>query len=188
MARFHPNAIVSFGFCCGDGKPYIFYGFASAVAIGRSFQRNTILVLTSAATALPLLIALKRMGARMRICIIDDNAMLSEALSFGLRDDGHEVLLARDGVEGAALVQSASPDIVLIDWNMPGVRGDQVAEQLRALGFVAIIILMSGGSARDDLDARVRDGLVDHFMEKPFTPKQLISVINALTAQRAAAK
>ena len=63
----------------------------------------------------------------MRICIIDDNALLADAIAFGLRDRGHEVTLAKNGDEGIAAVQGCDYDVVVIDWQMPGMRGDVAA-------------------------------------------------------------
>ncbi len=114
----------------------------------------------------------------MRICIIDDNSLLADAISFGLQDRGHEVTLAKNGEEGIAAVQGCDHDVVVVDWQMPGMRGDEAAARIRALRPDIAIVLMSGGSARDDIEALYkRGGAANHFIEKPFTPTQLLSVI-----------
>jgi CheY-like chemotaxis protein len=120
----------------------------------------------------------------MRICIIDDNTLLAEALSFGLTDRGHEVALAKSGEEGLAVLAARHHDVALVDWQMPGMRGDQVAERIHAQHPDVPIILMSGGSARDDIAAiQSADATVAHFIEKPFTPTQLLDVIGRITGK-----
>lgn len=114
----------------------------------------------------------------MRICIIDDNALLANALTFGLEDRGHQVMCARTGADGLAAIEAADYDVAVIDWQMPGLRGDAVAERVRALRPGVAILLMSGGSVRDDIETVLgRRDIVDHYIEKPFTPSQLLSAI-----------
>jgi DNA-binding response OmpR family regulator len=127
----------------------------------------------------------------MRICIIDDNVLLANALTFGLEDRGHQVTCARTGMDGLAEIEAGDYDVAVIDWQMPGLRGDAVAERVRALRPGIAIVLMSGGSVRDDIETvRGRRDLVDHYIEKPFTPGQLLDAIalalaNANTANNA---
>ncbi len=114
----------------------------------------------------------------MRILVVDDNDMLAEALIFGLTDRGHQVSRARNGREALEESLAAEPQVVIIDWQMPGMRGDQVAREVRARAPQVAIILMSGDSVGTDIrNVCGAGGVADNFIEKPFTPNQLLNII-----------
>jgi two-component system OmpR family response regulator len=125
-----------------------------------------------------LVLALFAGGPAMRILVIDDNDLLAEALIAGLADRGH--LVSRALNEEVALGDALAAEIqaVVIDWQMPGMRGDEVAARVRTLRPQAAIILMSGDSTGKDIqDACRTGGAADDLIQKPFTPNQLLSVI-----------
>jgi CheY-like chemotaxis protein len=103
-----------------------------------------------------------------RILIVDDNAALLTSLSAVLREAGHDVKTAGDGLEALALAQNWKPEFVLLDVHMPRMTGFEVAKQLRALfarGEMKLV-LMSGSS----LDATTLRGAekagFDHCIDK----------------------
>ena len=121
----------------------------------------------------------------MRVCIVDDNDLLGDSLAYSLRDRGFDVRVARDGRSGVELARDFKPQLVLVDWRMPGMRGDEVVAALRAEHPETFLVLMSGGASRagpGDLDAA--RAMADAFLEKPFTPGQLMSAIDDLKAGR----
>jgi CheY-like chemotaxis protein len=67
----------------------------------------------------------------MRVLLVDDNADSTEALGILLGLEGHEVKSAQSGLEALSIVESFTPDVALIDINMPGMNGRQLAQLLR---------------------------------------------------------
>jgi DNA-binding response OmpR family regulator len=114
----------------------------------------------------------------MRIYVVEDEDLLAEALVFGLTDAGHEVARACNGESALGGLTAADPDVVIVDWQMPGMRGDAVATEVRARRPHTAVVLMSGGSAREDFQVLCQPGgPADCFIQKPFTPRQLMQVI-----------
>lgn len=121
----------------------------------------------------------------MRICIIDDNAIVSDALSMLLRDGGHDVITAGSAEEGAALIEQSLPDFIVIDLDLPGTGGDVLAAALRARHPTLPLVLTSGHQAPPP--GSVGANGADLFLAKPFTPSALGAAFARILAQREAA-
>lgn len=120
----------------------------------------------------------------MRVCIIDDNSIILDSMALVMEDDGHDVVTAANGTEGLALLDVAACDAVVIDLNLPRVRGDEIAAFARARHADLVIALVSGEPiANRDLLGSV----VDIFLQKPFTPKALMAALARAQQQRRAA-
>ncbi len=112
-----------------------------------------------------------------RILVVDDEQGITDFLLFGLRDEGYDVMTARDGEEALSLLDRFKPHIVLLDIMLPGMDGYEVCRLLKARARVAIIML----TARDDVEERVK-GLVtgaDDYVVKPFAFAELKARIEA---------
>ena len=118
----------------------------------------------------------------MRICIIDDNAMVSDALGLVLRDAGHEMFCAHDASEGAALIDQVNFDLVVIDLNLAGSRGDALAKTVRAR-HPSLAIILTSGQERPPADA-IGPHAADMFLAKPFTASMLGAAFAQICAQR----
>jgi DNA-binding response OmpR family regulator len=118
----------------------------------------------------------------MRICIIDDNVMVSDALGLVLRDAGHELLAAHGAEEGVALVNRDNPDLVVVDLDLAGSKGDVLAKLLRARHPVLPIVLCSGHQTPPP-DAIGPHG-ADLFLAKPFTAGMLGAAFAKICARR----
>jgi DNA-binding response OmpR family regulator len=88
----------------------------------------------------------KNAGQWMRICIVDDNAMVVDALALLLRDRGHEVFSASNTSTALSLIDAAAPDFVVLDVELAGERGDAFASTLRAC-FPALALVLTSGHA-----------------------------------------
>jgi len=112
------------------------------------------------------------------ILIVDDDRKITDMLRRTLAYEGYRVATAADGHEALTKAQSERPDLVILDWLMPGPDGIVVARQLRAAGDVAILML----TARDAVEHRIEglDSGADDYLVKPFAPEELLARVRAL--------
>jgi DNA-binding response OmpR family regulator len=114
----------------------------------------------------------------IRILVVDDEEVIVDLISTGLRYEGFEVAEATDGA--AALVQAArfQPHLVVLDWMLPGMDGLSVCRRLRAQSDVAILML----TAKGELEERVAglEGGADDYLVKPFKFQELLARIRAI--------
>ena len=112
------------------------------------------------------------------VLIVEDEDSYRDALSYLLRREGFEVLVAADGTEGLALFDRHGADIVLLDLMMPGLTGTEVCRRIRQRSSVPIIMV----TARDDeIDKVVALELgADDYVTKPFGHRELVARIRAV--------
>jgi DNA-binding response OmpR family regulator len=116
-----------------------------------------------------------------RILVVDDEQDLVWVLERSLAAEGHEVLSARDGVEGLTLARERRPDLVILDIVMPGLDGLEVCRRLRrdpSLAAVPILFLTVRGDIADRLKGWNED--CDDYVVKPFDMRELFAHIRAL--------
>lgn len=115
------------------------------------------------------------------ILIVEDETDLAEMMRYNLEAEGFVVGTAVDGNEAAEYMREARPDLILLDWMLPGLSGIELCRRWRArpeTATVPIIML----TARGEEEERVR-GLAtgaDDYVVKPFSMPELIARINAL--------
>lgn len=112
------------------------------------------------------------------VLIADDNQKVVDMLRRTLIYEGYEVVTALDGYEALAQAQAHRPDVIVLDWLMPGVDGLEVARRVSKADRIPIIML----TARDALEDRVMglDSGADDYLVKPFEPAELLARIRAL--------
>jgi DNA-binding response OmpR family regulator len=112
-----------------------------------------------------------------RVLVVDDDYLIRQYLTIGLRYQGYEVLEARDGSEALSMATSWRPDVVVLDVVMPGTDGYEVCRRLRGRPDLGIVML----TARDELDDRIRglDLGADDYLVKPFEFEELLSRLRA---------
>jgi len=116
-----------------------------------------------------------------RILICDDEEVLRALVRATLDDARYEIVEAADGDESIELARSLKPDVILLDMMMPGRTGLEVLEILRAdpeLSRTPVVMLTARARA-SDRDAAVAAG-ADRYLAKPFSPLELISVVEEL--------
>lgn len=118
----------------------------------------------------------------MRVLVVEDDALVADAVTGGLRDAGFAVDRVESAEHAAAAVRAEHFDLVILDLGLPGEGGLQWLRRLRAAGSarnrVPVLIL----TARDGLDDRI-DGLnlgADDYMVKPFELRELVARSRAL--------
>lgn len=115
------------------------------------------------------------------VLIVEDEQDLTTLLRYNLEAEGFGVQVALDGDEAATLMQESTPDIILLDWMLPGLSGIELCRRWRTreeTAQVPIIML----TARGEEGERIR-GLstgADDYMVKPFSMPELLARINAL--------
>jgi two-component system, OmpR family, response regulator MprA len=117
-----------------------------------------------------------------RVLVVEDDAAIADVLRRLLRQEGHEVRSAEDGVEALELAESFVPDLVILDLGLPKLDGVEVCRRLRAESDAPILIL----TARTDTDDRVEglDSGADDYLVKPFQRKELLARMRALLRRR----
>jgi two-component system response regulator MprA len=113
------------------------------------------------------------------VLIVDDDPKLLKMLQRTLTYEGFRVLSAANGNEALAQLQAHRPDVMVLDWLMPGLDGLGVLERLRAAGDKTLVLMLT---ARDAVEHRV-EGLesgADDYLVKPFAPAELLARIHAL--------
>ena len=113
------------------------------------------------------------------VLIVDDDPKLLKMLGRTLVYEGFRVLSASNGVEALAEIQAHRPDVVVLDWMMPGMDGLTALESLRAGGDQTLVLMLT---ARDAVENRVAglEGGADDYLVKPFAPAELLARIHAL--------
>jgi len=118
-----------------------------------------------------------------KVLIADDEPNIVTALEFLLQRSGYEVLIARDGDEALKIVESAGPDLVLLDIMMPVRSGFEVCKRIRERpewAHIKVVMLSAKGR-----DAEVNKGMVmgaDLYVTKPFSTRELMERIRGLLA------
>jgi two-component system response regulator MprA len=115
----------------------------------------------------------------INILIVDDDQKLLKMLRRTLVYEGFNVVTAADGYEALTQVQTHRPDVIVLDWLMPGLNGIEVTERLRAARDETMILMLT---ARDAIEDRV-EGLesgADDYLVKPFAPAELLARVHAL--------
>jgi two-component system response regulator AtoC len=112
-----------------------------------------------------------------KILIIDDESFLTKSLGRHLDKEGYEVFTAATGEEGFGVFKSDSPDIVLLDLNMPGMGGIDTLKELRKLNSDAIVIIITAHGDIETAVSAIKLGAYD-FVEKPFELDRITVVIN----------
>jgi two-component system OmpR family response regulator len=113
-----------------------------------------------------------------RILIVEDEEKLAKFVQLELGYEGYEVIVANDGLSGLMAARDSEPDLVLLDWMMPGLTGVEVCRRLRATGAMMPVILLT---AKDGIEDRVAglDAGADDYVVKPFSIEELLARVRA---------
>ncbi len=113
-----------------------------------------------------------------RILIIEDDQAILKLLQRGLSYEGYTVDAAADGRMGLIMARDHTPDLVVLDWMLPGMDGLEVCHRLRQGGSIPILML----TAKDAVQDRIQglDAGADDYMVKPFNLDELLARVRAL--------
>lgn len=112
----------------------------------------------------------------LRILVVDDASFIREMVKKQLRDKipGLELNEAADGARALALIKQWNPDLVLSDWEMPNLTGEELLQKIRASDNPKLpFIMITSRGDRDHVIKAVQAGVSD-YITKPFTPEELL--------------
>jgi DNA-binding response OmpR family regulator len=124
----------------------------------------------------------------MRVLVVDDNRDIVELLQRILSLEGHDVLIARDGLEALQQEAAGQPDLVILDVNLPALDGWEVCRRIKARRAVPVVLL-TVRAERSDIERSRAAGADEHLL-KPFEIgaflKQIATVIATANSNNAA--
>ena len=120
------------------------------------------------------------------ILVVEDEPAIQELLSFNLQQAGHHTLNATSAEQAFSMLRETLPDLILLDWMLPGVSGIEFARRLKADAYtktIPIIMLTARGEEQDKIAGF--DTGADDYITKPFSPRELMARIKAVLRRRA---
>ncbi|MCA1994292.1 MAG: response regulator transcription factor [Coleofasciculus sp. S288] len=112
------------------------------------------------------------------ILVVEDEAKLAKFIELELKYEGYNVSVASDGFAGLAAARESHPDLIVLDWMLPGISGLEICRRLRTTGDKVPIILLT---AKDEISDRVAglDAGADDYVVKPFSVEELLARVRA---------
>lgn len=117
------------------------------------------------------------MSKGIKILIVEDDENLRFLVVHRLKAEGYDVLEAGDGEIAEKMIMTEKPDIVLLDWMLPGKQGSEVCEEVRKQGFENLIIMMTAKAQDVDKIDAYNFGVSD-YVTKPFNMDVLVAMLD----------
>ena len=115
------------------------------------------------------------------ILIVEDDLAIGEMVNFALKRSGYESVLAENARDAYSLLADCNPDLILLDWMLPGQSGLEFARRLKRDEYSRDIpIIMLTARVEEDDKVLGLDAGADDYITKPFSPRELIARIKAL--------
>ncbi|MDP1937672.1 MAG: phosphate regulon transcriptional regulator PhoB [Hylemonella sp.] len=121
-----------------------------------------------------------------KILVVEDEPAIAELITLNLRHDGHEVQLAPSSQDAEDAIRGALPDLVLLDWMLPGESGIQLAQRWRRdvrTRELPIVMLTARSDERDVVQGL--DCGADDYLTKPFSTSVLVARVRAVLRRKA---
>ena len=112
------------------------------------------------------------------ILIVEDEVKLARFVELELSAEGYAITVAHDGLNALTIARESNPDMILLDWMLPGMSGVEICRRLRSTGSKVPIIFLT---ARDEISDRVAglDAGANDYVVKPFSIEELLARIRA---------
>lgn len=112
------------------------------------------------------------------ILLVEDEVKLAHFVELELGYEGYRVSVVHDGLAGLTAARESKPDLVIIDWMLPGISGLEICRRLRTTGDRVPIIILT---AKDEVSDRVAglDAGADDYVVKPFSLEELLARVRA---------
>jgi DNA-binding response OmpR family regulator len=121
---------------------------------------------------------LEIIGMNDRILLVEDDPKLAGLIEEELILEGYQVTVAQSGLDGLTIARNIQPDLLILDWMLPGISGLDLCLRLRSTGIQVPIIMLT---AKDEIPDRVA-GLnagADDYVTKPFSIEELLARVKA---------
>lgn len=115
------------------------------------------------------------------VMIVEDEKALSTLLQYNLGKEGYKVVVVADGEEASLMIRETTPDLVLLDWMLPGLSGIELCRRLRSrpeTSNLPIIMITARGEETDRI--RGLDTGADDYITKPFSMTELLARVRAV--------
>jgi two-component system phosphate regulon response regulator PhoB len=115
------------------------------------------------------------------VLVIEDEPAIQELIAFNLKQAGYIVLAASSAELAGRMIKNALPDLILLDWMLPGMSGIEFARKLKSDGYtkaIPVIMLTARGEEQDKVKG-LETG-ADDYVTKPFSPRELNARIKAV--------
>jgi two-component system, OmpR family, phosphate regulon response regulator PhoB len=122
----------------------------------------------------------------LNVLVVEDEAAIQELIAVNLESAGHRVLRSSDAEQALTIIRQTLPDLVLLDWMLPGQSGLAIARYLRGSERTRAIpiIMLTAKSTEQDKVIGLEAG-ADDYVTKPFSPRELLARIKAVMRRRA---
>jgi two-component system alkaline phosphatase synthesis response regulator PhoP len=118
------------------------------------------------------------MSKGIKILIVEDDENLRFLVVHRLKAEGYDVSEIGDGLAAEKMIMAEQPDIVLLDWMLPGKQGDEVCLEVRKQGFENLIIMMTAKAQDIDKIDAYNVGVSD-YVTKPFNMDVLVAMLDS---------
>lgn len=115
------------------------------------------------------------------VLVVEDDEAIISLLIYNLEKNGFNVQVSKDGAEAFQVAKDITPDVILLDWMLPGMSGIDVCKSLRrhqVTEDIPIIMISARGEEVDRISGLERGA--DDYLVKPFSPRELMARINAV--------
>jgi two-component system phosphate regulon response regulator PhoB len=120
------------------------------------------------------------------VLVVEDEPAIQELISYNLQQAGHQPMRAASAEDALNIMRHALPDLVLVDWMLPGLSGIDLAKRIKSdkRTKTVPIIMLTARAAEEDKLTGLETG-ADDYITKPFSPRELNARVKAVLRRRA---
>ena len=121
-----------------------------------------------------------------KILVVEDNLELKQAVQQALKSENHIVESVDDGLEAMQRIETYGYDLIVLDWDLPGLDGLEICRRHRFNGGKTLILMLTGKVSTDEKELGLDSG-ADDYLGKPYQEAQLLDAIEPLVQRKRAA-
>ncbi|KJS13329.1 MAG: XRE family transcriptional regulator [Peptococcaceae bacterium BRH_c8a] len=114
-----------------------------------------------------------------KVLVVDDENSILRLITFNLEKEGYHTIVANDGNEALAKINTEQPDLVILDLMLPGIDGLEVCRRVRQEGLPVAVIMLTAKDQEIDRVLGLELG-ADDYITKPFSPRELVARVKAV--------